>query len=211
MKQTWKGGAMLSPTPAALVSCGTMEKPNVLTIGWTGIINTVPPKTYISVRPTRYSHKLIEESGEFVINITTTELLKATDYCGVHTGKNKDKFKNCGLTPEESEFVSCPAIKESPLSLECKVFNKVSLGSHDMFMADILAVRVDEKLIDENGRLALEKCNVLAYSHGNYYELKKPLEKIGFAVKKKHKKGQIVNKDVSNKQSSSRKNIKLNK
>ncbi len=187
MKLTWKGGAMLSPTPAVLVTCGDMEKGNVFTVGWTGIINTIPPRTYVSVRPSRYSHGLISETGEFVINLTTAELIRAADICGVHSGRDKDKFKMCSLTPEPSETVSAPSIAESPVNLECKVFDKISLGSHDMFLADITAVRVDEALVDEKGRLALEKCRLAAYSHGNYYELVKPVASIGFAVKKKHK------------------------
>ncbi len=187
MKQTWKGGAMLSPTPAVLVTCGDMENGNVFTVGWTGIVNTIPPRTYVSVRPSRHSHHLIEESGEFIINLTTAELIRAADICGVHSGRDKDKFALCNLTKEVSETVKCPAIAESPVNLECKVFQKISLGSHDMFLADITAVRVDESLIDEKGRLALEKCRLAAYSHGNYYELIKPVASIGFAVKKKHK------------------------
>lgn len=184
-KQVWRGGALLSPTPAVLVTSGTLEKPNVLTIGWTGIINTVPPRTYVSIRPSRYSYGLIKESGEFVINLTTSALIKAADKCGVYTGKNKDKFAMCRLTPEASETVSAPSIAESPLCLECKVFDVIPLGSHDMFLADITAVRVDEELLDENGKLMLEKCRLAAYAHGNYYELVKPVAQLGYAVKKK--------------------------
>ena len=183
-KQIWKGSTLLNPTPAVLVSSGTMEHPNVFTVGWTGIINTRPPKTYVSIRPSRYSYGLIKESGEFVINLTTTALLKATDKCGVYTGKNKDKFKLCGLTPEESATVSAPSIAESPVSLECKVFDVIPLGSHDMFLADITAVRVDESALSPEGTLMLEKCHLTAYSHGKYYELTKPITSLGFAVKK---------------------------
>jgi len=186
-KQIWKGGTLLNPTPAVLVSCGNMEKPNVFTVGWTGIVCTHPPRTYVSIRPSRYSYGLIKESGEFVINLTTTALLKATDKCGVHSGRDKDKFALCSITPEESATVSAPSVAESPLSLECKVFDVIPLGSHDMFLADITAVRVDETLLDENGSLSLEKCRLTAYSHGKYYELVKPIEALGFAVKKKHK------------------------
>ncbi len=196
MKQVWKGGAMLSPTPAVLVTCGNMKKCNVFTVGWTGIVNTIPPRTYVSVRPSRYSHELIEDSGEFVINLTTAELIRAADFCGVHSGRDKDKFKLCNLTPEPSESVACPSIAESPVNLECKVFQKISLGSHDMYLADITAVRVDESLIDEKGRLALEKCKLAAYSHGNYYELTKPVASIGFAVKKRRKHNQKRNSSV---------------
>ncbi len=186
-KQTWKGSTLLNPTPSVLVSCGTVEKPNMLTVGWTGIVCTRPPRTYISVRPSRHSYGLIKESGEFVINLTTAEMLEAVDKCGVYTGKNRDKFALCSLTAEQSSTVNAPSIAESPISIECKVFETVPLGSHDMFLADITAVRVDESLLDENGALSLEASRLLAYSHGKYYELKKPLASLGFAVKKKHK------------------------
>lgn len=186
-KQTWKGSTLLNPTPSVLVSCGTVEKPNMLTVGWTGIVCTRPPRTYISVRPSRHSYGLIKESGEFVINLTTAEMLEAVDKCGVYTGKNRDKFALCSLTAEQSSTVNAPSIAESPISIECKVFETVPLGSHDMFLADITAVRVDESLLDENGALSLEESRLLAYSHGKYYELKKPLASLGFAVKKKHK------------------------
>ncbi len=188
-KQVWKGGTLLNPTPAVLVSCGSMEKPNVITVGWTGIICTHPPRTYVSIRPSRHSHALIKESGEFVINLTTAKMLKAVDKCGVFSGKNKDKFAMCGLTAESSATVSAPSVAESPISLECKVFEVKELGSHDMFLADITAVRVDEELLDEKGALSLEASRLLAYSHGKYYELVRPLAALGFAVKKKpHKK-----------------------
>lgn len=186
-KQVWKGSTLLNPTPAVLVSCGTLEKPNVFTVGWTGITCTRPPRTYISVRPSRHSYGIIKESGEFVINLTTEQLLDAVDKCGVYTGKNKDKFKLCKLVAEESSSVSAPGISQSPISLECKVFDVIPLGSHDMFLADIKAVRVDESLLDENGALSLEKSGIIAYSHGKYYSLKKPLASLGFAVKKKQK------------------------
>lgn len=188
-KQTWKGSTLLNPTPAVLVSCGSMEKPNVFTVGWTGIVCTRPPRTYVSIRPSRYSYGLIKESGEFVINLTTAQLLEAVDKCGVYTGKTKDKFALCGLDTEQSATVSAPAVAQSPISIECKVFDVIPLGSHDMFLADITAVRVDEQLLDESGALSLEKSRILAYSHGKYYELIKPLKALGFAVKKKHKSG----------------------
>ncbi len=188
-KQTWKGSTLLNPTPAVLVSCGTLEKPNAFTVGWTGIVCTRPARTYVSIRPSRHSYGLIKKSGEFVINLTTAHLLEAVDKCGVYTGKNKDKFALCSLTPESSATVSAPAISESPISIECKVFDIIPLGSHDMFLADITAVRVDEALLDESGALSLEKSRILAYSHGKYYELVKPLKSLGFAVKKKPKGG----------------------
>ena len=188
-KIKWKGGALIAPLPPVMVSCGDMESSNILTVAWTGITNTIPPKTYISVRPKRHSYNLIKESGEFVINLTTAKMLKAVDKCGVFSGKNKDKFAMCGLTAESSATVSAPSVAESPISLECKVFEVKELGSHDMFLADITAVRVDEELLDENGALSLETSRLLAYSHGKYYELVRPLAALGFAVKKKpHKK-----------------------
>ena len=186
-KITWKGGTLLSPLPPALVSCGTMEKPNVLTVAWTGILCSDPPKTYVSIRPSRFSHGLIKKSGEFVINLPTKDLAKAADYCGVHSGRNKDKFKEMGLTPVACSAVSAPQIDESPLTLECRVFDCISLGSHDMFLADILAVNVAQELVDENGKLHLERAKPIAYAHGDYYELGKKIGSFGFAVRKKHR------------------------
>ena len=188
-KEKWKGGALLAPVPPAMVSCGTPEKPNVLTIAWTGIINTQPPKTYISVRPSRYSYNIIKESGEFVINLTTRDLVRAADYCGVHSGAHKDKFKVCSLTAEPSHEIGAPSIAESPVSLECRVTDIVPLGTHDMFLADIVSVGIDPEYIDENGKLRLDKCGLVAYAHGDYFELGKKIGSFGFSVKKKHKKG----------------------
>ena len=190
MKHIWRGGTLLSPTPAVLVTSGNMEMPNVFTVGWTGIVNTVPPRTYVSVRPSRYSYGLIKASGEFVINLTTPSLIRAADICGVYSGRDKDKFALCGLTRERSATVSAPSILESPLCLECRVFNIIPLGSHDMFLADITAVRVDDSLLDENGALKLDRCGIAAYAHGSYYELKRPVAKLGFAVKKRHNKSE---------------------
>ncbi|MBQ2967799.1 MAG: flavin reductase family protein [Clostridia bacterium] len=184
-KVQWKGGALLAPVPPALISCGTVENPNVLTVAWTGIINTQPPKTYISVRPERYSYDLIKNSGEFVINLPTRELVKAVDFCGVKSGKDTDKFKVTGLTAMPCSTVSAPQLEQSPLSLECKVFDCIELGTHHMFLADITAVNADEKLLDPNGRLALEKANLIAYAHGDYFELGKRLGDFGFSVRKK--------------------------
>ena len=186
-KIEWKGGALLAPVPPVLVSCGSMEKPNVMTVGWTGILNTKPPKTYISVRPERYSHGLISESGEFVINLTTERLVRATDFCGVRSGKTVDKFKMCDLHPQASANLACPSIAESPLSLECRVTDRISLGSHDMFMADIVGITVDETLIDADGKLHLDKCGLLAYAHGEYFGLGKKLGSFGYSVRKKKK------------------------
>jgi len=184
-KQVWKGSTLLAPTPAALVTCGEGEQSNILTIGWTGIINSQPPKTYISVRPERHSHGILLEKREFAINLTTAELVRAADFCGVRSGRDMDKFKECGLTRESASAIACPLIAESPLALECKVTDVIKLGSHDMFLADIVAVDVDESLLDEDGRLCMERCHLIAYAHGDYYALGKRLGDFGFSVRKK--------------------------
>jgi len=187
-KVSWRGGTLLSPMPAVLVSCGTLEKPNVFTVAWTGIINTIPAKTYISVRPERFSYEIIKQNREFVINLTTSDLVFATDFCGVKSGKNIDKFKQMNLTAEKATKINAPAVAQSPVNLECKVTDVVHLGSHDMFIADIVAVNVDEKLIDNDGKLHLDKAKLMAYSHGEYFELGKKIGKFGFSVQKKKKK-----------------------
>ncbi|MDR3645843.1 MAG: flavin reductase family protein [Clostridia bacterium] len=186
-KVLWKGGALLAPLPPVLVTCGTMEKPNVLTIAWSGMLNTLPPKTYISVRPTRYSHGLIKSSGEFVINLTTTRLARAADFCGVRSGRDIDKFAAAGLTAQGGSQVACPLIMQSPVSLECRVTDIVPLGSHDMYMADIVAVDVDDQNIDNDGKLHLERCSLVAFAHGEYFELGKKIGSFGFSVRKKGK------------------------
>ena len=187
-KVKWKGGALTAPVPPCMVTCGEGEKANIITIAWTGIINTVPPKTYISVRPTRHSYGLIKESGEFCVNLTPASLVKAADLCGIYTGKKIDKFARCGLHKEEASAVSCPVIAESPLSLECKVTDVIELGSHHMFLADIVAVDVDESLIDKEGKLHLERADLVAFGHGEYFELGKKIGTFGFSAKKKKKK-----------------------
>lgn len=187
-KIKWKGGALLAPVPPALVTCGDSDKQNALTIAWTGIINTNPPKTYISVRPERFSYPIIDKTGEFVINLPTQSMAKAVDFCGVKSGRDIDKFKETGLTPSPSSSVSCPQIEESPLSLECRVFQKIELGSHHMFLADIVAVNVEETLIEKSGKLRLDKANLIAYAHGDYYTLGKFIGDFGFSVRKKPSK-----------------------
>lgn len=187
-KLTWRGGALLAPLCPALVTCGSMEKPNVLTVAWTGIVNTIPPKTYISIRPERYSYGLIEESGEFVINLPTKSMLRAVDFCGVRSGREIDKFTATGLTPMPSGL-SCPLIDESPLCLECRVTNKMALGSHTMFLADIAATRVNTELVDRQGKLHLDRCGLAAFAHGEYFSLGEKLGSFGFSVKKAKKKG----------------------
>ena len=184
-KVTWKPGTFLYPIPAVMVSCGTMEKSNIITVAWTGIINTNPAMVYISVRPTRYSYNLIKNQGEFVINLTTKELARATDWCGVKTGTKVDKFKEMKLHKEKANFVKCPMIKESPVSVECKVKEIKELGSHTMFIAEVLAINSDEKYIDEKGAFDISKCNLISYANGGYYTMGKKIGKFGFSVRKK--------------------------
>ncbi len=164
-KVTWKPGTFLYPLPVAMVSCGTMDKSNIITVAWTGILNTNPPIVYISVRPSRYSYKLIRNYGEFVINLTTANLARATDWCGVKTGAKVDKFNEMKLHKEKAKFVKCPMIKESPVSVECKVKEIKELGSHYMFIADVLAINADEKYIEKNGAFDISKCDLIAYSN----------------------------------------------
>ncbi|MCI7571387.1 MAG: flavin reductase family protein [Clostridiales bacterium] len=186
-KQQWKGGTLLAPLPVVMVSCGTTEKPNIITIAWTGILASEPPKTYVSVRKERFSYDMIKNSGEFVINLVNAELVKSADYCGVASGRNVDKFDTCGLTPKKAFKLDCPIIEESPLSLECKVSDIIPLGSHDMFIADIVSVDVEESLIDAKGRLDLNSAELVSYSHGEYCKLGKKLGTFGFSVRKKPK------------------------
>lgn len=187
-KIQWKGSTLLAPVPAALVSCGTMENPNALTVAWTGITCSDPPMTYISVRPERYSYEIIKNSGEFVINLTTGAMARATDFCGVRSGREMDKLAAAGLTAEPANGVSAPVITQSPLSLECKVRQIIPLGSHDMFLAEIVAVDVEEKLLDEAGKLRLEKAGLMAYSHGEYFAMGKKIGSFGYSVRKKRPK-----------------------
>ena len=172
-KISFKPGTMLNPVPAVMVSCGDGDVNNIITIAWTGIINTDPPMTYVSVRKERYSHDIIKKTGEFVINLTTEKLAFATDYCGVKSGRDVDKFKEQNLTAEESKVVKCPSIAESPVNIECKVTEIKELGSHDMFIAEIVNVNVDEDLMDEKGKLCLEDAGLIAYNHGHYFALKR--------------------------------------
>lgn len=187
-KIQWKGSTLLAPVPAALVSCGTMENPNALTVAWTGITCSDPPMTYISVRPERYSYEIIKNSGEFVINLTTGAMARATDFCGVRSGREMDKLAAAGLTAEPANEVSAPVITQSPLSLECRVRQIIPLGSHDMFLAEIVAVDVEEKLLDETGKLRLEKAGLMAYSHGEYFVMGKKIGSFGYSVRKKRPK-----------------------
>jgi len=181
----WDGSSLLAPVPAALITCGSGDKTNVFTVAWTGIICSKPAKTYISVRPSRYSYELIKETREFTINLTNTELVRAVDKCGVISGRDGDKFAACGITSAPGNKVSCPQVGESPISLECRVTDIIPLGSHDMFLADIVGVEVGEKYIDKSGKLDLSSAGLIAYSHGEYYALGKKLGYFGFSVKKK--------------------------
>lgn len=177
---------MLNPLPAVIVSCGTKERSNLITIAWTGTICTDPPMLYISVRPERYSHALIKENMEFTVNLTTAEMARATDWIGVRSGRDFDKWAETGLTPIDGIAVGCPAIAESPLSIECRVKEIISLGSHDMFIAEVANVMADDKYIDpESGKFDLQRADLLQYSHGAYYSTGQHLGNFGFSVRKK--------------------------
>ena len=184
-KQTWKGSTLLNPEPPVLVSCGSMEAANLITIGWTGTICTQPSMVSISVRPERYSYQLIKASGEFVINLPTRKLVRAVDWCGVKSGRDYDEFAEMKLTPLPASTVSCPILAESPVNLECQVTQVIPLGSHDLFLAKVTAVDVDEALLDEKGKLCLERADLIVYSHGEYFSLGKQLGTFGYSVRKK--------------------------
>lgn len=187
-KQTWKGSVITSPVPPTLVSCAYGDIKNVFTVAWTGILCTQPPVTYISVRPERYSYELISKSKEFVINLATQEMVRAVDICGVKSGRKVDKFELTGLSTDTASKVNAPIIVQSPVNIECRVRETVKLGTHDMFIADIIALDIANELIDEKGRLALENAGLLAYSHGEYFGLGKKLGSFGYSVRKKKKK-----------------------
>ena len=189
-KTMWKGGTLLGPLPPVLVTCGTMDEANIITIAWTGICNTIRPKSYISIRPQRYSYSIIKDSGEFVIHLTPTSLIRAADWCGIHTGRKVDKFAKWNLTKEPASAVAPPLIAQCPLALECRVDRILPLGSHHMFLADIVAVDVEKSLIDDAGKLHLERANLAAFAHGAYYALGKQMASFGFSVRKKRKQGQ---------------------
>ena len=186
-KVKFRGGALLAPLPPVMVSCGDAENANIITVAWTGILNTVPPKTYIAVRPQRHSHKIISERREFVLNLTPSTLVRAADYCGMYTGAKVDKFKSCKLSKVEVEEVAAPLIGEAPLSLCCRVSDVMPMGSHDLFFADIVAVYADDTLLDDTGKLHLERAGLCAYAHGDYFALGKKIGSFGFSAKKKGK------------------------
>lgn len=186
-KVFWNGGTILAPVPPVLVSCGSMEKCNVLTIGWTGIINTHPPMTYISVRPTRYSYDIIKNTGQFVINLTTSSMCKEVDFCGVRSGKDINKIKKCGFHISKATKIDTPIIEECPVSLECIVKNTYQLGTHTMFISEIVGIDIDSRYIDSKGKLNLQQSGLMAYAHGEYFALGRKLGDFGFSVRKKKK------------------------
>ena len=187
-KELWKPGNMLYPLPAVMVSLADQEgHPNIITLAWVGTVCTNPPMVSISVRPERYSYPILKETGEFVINLTTKELVYATDYCGVRSGRDVDKFKEMKLTAVPASVVKAPMIGESPVNIECKVRQIMPLGSHDMFLADVAAVHADEKYMDENHKFHLEKADPIIYSHGSYFGCGELLGTFGYSVKKRKK------------------------
>ncbi|MFT3751325.1 MAG: flavin reductase family protein [Paludibacter sp.] len=186
---SWKPGTLIYPLPAVLISCGNSpDNYNLLTISWVGTICTNPPMCYISVRPERHSYEIIKQTGEFVINLTNEEMAYATDWCGVRSGKDYNKFSEMNLTPMKGEMVSAPMVKESPLCIECRVKEIIPLGSHDMFIAEVINVQADTKYIDPNtDTFNLAKARLIAYSHGHYYKLGQEIGKFGWSVQKKKK------------------------
>ncbi|MBO5303977.1 MAG: flavin reductase family protein [Lachnospiraceae bacterium] len=189
MKQEWRPGNMLYPLPAVMVSCGREgEKPNIITVAWAGTVCSSPAMVSISVRPERYSYAIIRETGEFVINLVTKDLAFATDYCGVRSGRDVDKFKEMHLTAEPSKKISAPQIAESPVNIECKVTEVRELGSHHMFIAEVVSVSIDDKYMNEQGKFELNHTGLVTYSHGEYFELGKKVGSFGYSVQKKRKR-----------------------
>ena len=186
-RKSFKAGALTAPLPPVMVTVGDMENSNVITIGWTGILSTIPPRTYVSVRPERYSYKLLKQTGEFVINLTTANQAKVVDYVGIYTGAKVDKFKECRLTKTASKEVSAPTIAECPLALECRVVEVIPMGTHDVFIADIVSVSCDENILDDAGKIRFDKAGLLAYAHGEYYALGEKVGKFGFSTDKSKK------------------------
>lgn len=184
-RQYWRGGNMLYPVPAVMVSCMRPgERPNIITVAWAGTVCSDPAMLSISVRKERYSHRILEETGEFAVNLVNRELTFAADYCGVRSGRDVDKFQEMKLTPQPSKYISAPGIAESPLILECGVKQQIPLGTHDMFLAEVLGVSVDERYMDEKGTFHLNDAKLTAYSHGTYFELGEKLGTFGFSVRK---------------------------
>ena len=187
-KDIWKPGTVIYPVPAVMVSCGTMEEKNIITVAWTGTVNSDPAMTYVSIRPSRHSYQIIKERGEFVINLVTEKLAYACDYCGVKSGRDIDKFAEMKLTAKKGEKVDAPIIYESPVNIECKVKQIIPLGTHDMFLAEVVSVQVSDEYLDETGKFHFDKAKPICYSHGAYYGLGKKLGTFGYSVKKKEDK-----------------------
>ena len=185
---SWKGSALLAPLPAVMVTCEHDGHANVFTAAWCGIVSTHPPRVYVSIRPTRHSYAIIRDSREFVLNLTPAALAKTCDYVGTVTGRCVDKFAKTGLTLIPSSVISCPTLEQSPLALECRVTDILPQGSHDMFLADVVQVTVDEALLDKDGHLRLDRANLCTFAHGEYFEIGKKIGKIGFGMDKKKKK-----------------------
>ncbi len=189
-KEEWRPGNMLYPLPAVMVSCGREnEKPNIITVAWAGTVCSSPAMVSISVRKERYSHDIIRDTGEFVINLVNRKLLRATDWCGVKSGRDVDKFMEMHLTVQESRKIKAPGILESPVNIECKVRQVLELGSHDMFVAEVMSVTVDDAYMDKNGRFDLNAADLIAYSHGEYFTLGEKVGKFGYSVAAKTSKG----------------------
>ena len=212
-KVRWKAGNMIYPLPAVMVSCGNEEVANIVTVAWTGTICTNPAMTYISLRPSRYSYDLIKKSGYFVINLTTEQLLRATDFCGVRSGRDHDKFKEMGLTIERDEETGCPMILESPVSIVCETSEIKELGSHHMFIAYVKAVYIDEQYMDEKGKFQLNETGLIAYSHGSYLRTGEEIGTFGYSVRKKPlpKKMPIVKKEQRDESQKKRSKAEKNK
>ena len=186
-RHNFKPGTLHAPLPAVMATVGDMENSNIITVAWTGILSSDPARTYISVRPSRHTHKILMEKGEFVINLTTEGLAFATDFSGIYTGAKVDKFEKLGLTKLQSKCVFAPTIKESPLALECRVFDVLHMGTHDVFMADIVNVSCDPSLLDEKGRICFEKAGLIAYAHGEYFAIGEKVGTFGFSAAKTEK------------------------
>ena len=186
-KIAWKGGALLAPVPPVMVTCGDMESSNIITVAWTGLINTHPPRLSIAIRPSRHSYAIIKERGEFAVNLTPASLVKECDYCGIYTGAKVDKFEKTGLHRAPATAVACPIIEECPLALECKVLDIIPQGTHDLFLAEVVAVDVDESILDGQGRLCLDRAGLAAFAHGEYFALGEKLGKFGCSMDKKGK------------------------
>lgn len=201
-RKSFKAGALTAPLPPVLVTVGEKEKYNVLTVAWTGILATIPPRTYVSIRPQRYSHKLLTENGEFVINLPTAKMAREVDYIGIYTGAKVDKFKECGITATPSESVAPPTVGECPVALECRVCEVMHMGTHDAFIADIVGITVDESIIDASGKIRFDRADLLAYMHGEYFALGEKLGEFGFSTKKTKPKPRAKTGGVSDKRAS---------